>query len=155
MPKVSAYAHLSRSFDYNKMKLAPMRCEVQVHEKTDKRGTWAYHSVDGWYLSMLPEHYCTHLCHTKTTNIERLTNIAQFSHKIIMKPTITHADKIIVAITDCDKDIKNMGYSNGADEMQQLLQLTKRAVQHNPAIAETSKLTPSTTENLRAQKTGV
>jgi hypothetical protein len=51
-PTVSAYAaHLSGPFDYNKMPLAPMGCEVQVHEKTDKRGSWAYHSVDGWYLS--------------------------------------------------------------------------------------------------------
>ncbi len=49
-PNVLAYAHLSGPFDYNKMPLAPMGCEAQVHEKTDKRGTWAYHSVDGWYL---------------------------------------------------------------------------------------------------------
>jgi hypothetical protein len=39
---VSAYAHLIGPFDYNKMPLAPMGCEVQVHEKTDKRGSWAY-----------------------------------------------------------------------------------------------------------------
>ena len=32
---VSAYAHLSGPFDYNKMPLAPMGCEAQVHEKTD------------------------------------------------------------------------------------------------------------------------
>ncbi len=40
-PTVSAYAHLCGPFDYNKMPLAPMGCAVQVHEKTDKRGTWA------------------------------------------------------------------------------------------------------------------
>ena len=28
-----------------------MGCEVQMHEKTDKHGTWSYHLVDGWYLS--------------------------------------------------------------------------------------------------------
>ena len=54
---VSAYAHLSGPLDYNKMRLAPMGSEVQVHEKTDKRGTWAYHSVDGWYLAASLEHY--------------------------------------------------------------------------------------------------
>ena len=36
-PNVSAYAHLSEPFDYNKMSLAPMGCKVQVHKKTDKR----------------------------------------------------------------------------------------------------------------------
>ena len=56
-PNVSAYAHLSGPFDYNKMPLAPMGCEVQAHEKADKQGTWAYHSIDGWYLLTSPEHY--------------------------------------------------------------------------------------------------
>ena len=40
-PTVSAGAHLSGSFDYNKMPFTPMGCAVQVHEKTDKWGTWA------------------------------------------------------------------------------------------------------------------
>jgi hypothetical protein len=31
-PTVSAYAHLSGPFDYNKMPLAPMGCEAQIHE---------------------------------------------------------------------------------------------------------------------------
>jgi hypothetical protein len=47
IPNVLAYAHLSRPFDYNKMPLAPMGCDAQVHEKTNKHGTWAYHSVNG------------------------------------------------------------------------------------------------------------
>jgi hypothetical protein len=46
-PTVLAYAHLSGPFDYNKMPLAPMGCEAQVHEKTNKCDTWAYHLVDG------------------------------------------------------------------------------------------------------------
>jgi hypothetical protein len=46
-PNVSAYAHLNGPFDYNTMPLVPIGCAVQVHEKTDKRGTWSYHTVDG------------------------------------------------------------------------------------------------------------
>jgi hypothetical protein len=41
-PTVSAYAHLSGPFDYNKMPLAPMGCKVQIHEKTDIRSMWSY-----------------------------------------------------------------------------------------------------------------
>ncbi len=36
LPNISAYAHLSGPFDYNKKPLDPMGCEVQVHEKGDK-----------------------------------------------------------------------------------------------------------------------
>ncbi len=66
-PNVLAYAYLSGPFDYNKMPLTPMGCEAQVHEKTNKRGSWAYHLVNGWYLFTSPEHYCTHNSHIKHT----------------------------------------------------------------------------------------
>jgi hypothetical protein len=36
LPNILAYAHLSGPFDYNKMPLAPMGCEVQIHKKADK-----------------------------------------------------------------------------------------------------------------------
>jgi hypothetical protein len=35
-PTVLAYTHLSEPFDYNKMPLAPMGCEAQIHKKTNK-----------------------------------------------------------------------------------------------------------------------
>jgi hypothetical protein len=69
-PMVSAYAHLCGPFDNNKMPLAPMGCKVQVHEETDKQGTWAFHSVDGWYLYISLEHYRVHNCQIKQTKKE-------------------------------------------------------------------------------------
>ena len=69
-PNLSAYAHLSGLFDYNKKPLAPMGCAVQIHKKADKRGTWQYHSVDGWYLYTSPDHYRMHACHIKATKKE-------------------------------------------------------------------------------------
>eukprot|EP00804_Cyclotella_cryptica_P006123 CCRYP_010735-RA/>CCRYP_010735-RA protein AED:0.28 eAED:0.28 QI:0/0/0/1/1/1/2/0/432 len=38
-PTISAYAHLCGPFDYNKMPLAPIGCNVQIHEMMDQRGT--------------------------------------------------------------------------------------------------------------------
>ncbi len=97
-PTVSAYTHLSGPFDYNKMPLAPMGCEAQIHKKTDKRGTWAYHSIDGWYLFTSPEHYRTHTCHVKATKSKRRLDTVHFKHKNITNPTITHADKVMQAL---------------------------------------------------------
>ena len=60
------------------MPLTPMGCAAQVHEKTDKRGNWAYswlyHTMDGWYLATSSEHYRTYLCHIKETHSKRLSN---------------------------------------------------------------------------------
>jgi hypothetical protein len=90
------------------MPLAPMGCEAQVHEKTNKRSTWAYHLVNGWYLFTLPEHYCTHNCHIKHNKSKRVSDTVQFQHKRITNPSITHADKVMHALAECVKVIQGM-----------------------------------------------
>ena len=100
MRNVLVYAHLSGPFDYNKMPIAPMGMSVQVHEKTDKRGTWAYHSVEVWYLATSTGHYCMHRCHIKTTSNNSFTDTVHFRHRKITRPSITHANKVMAAIAD-------------------------------------------------------
>ena len=141
-PTVSAYAHLCGPFDYNKMPLAPMGCEVQIHEKTDKRGTWAYHSLDGWYLNTSPEHYRTHNCHVKTTKSERLSDTVQFQHKNITNPTISHTDKIMHAIANCKEAIGKALTHQPTQQLRELNQIinnittTKPQAQPVPRVQE-------------------
>jgi hypothetical protein len=103
-----------------------MGCEVQVHEKTDSRGTWAYHCVDGWYLYTSPNHYRTHVCHIKETKSGRLSDTVHFKHKNITNPELTHADKIMKAIASlssilkCKPSIANK-HQEEIRELQQLM----------------------------------
>jgi hypothetical protein len=131
-PTVSAYAHLSGPFDYNKMSLAPMECEAQIHEKTDKQGTWAYHSVDGCYFFTLPEYYCTHTCYVKATKSECHLDTVHFKHKNITNPTITHADKVMQALVECLKTITGATGGTAAQEAKDLPCIVKatRAALH-------------------------
>ena len=87
------------------MSLAPIGISVQVHEKTGKIGTWAYHNVEEWYLETSPEHYRTHRCHIKSTNSEHFTGTINFNHKKLTQ--------VMAAIADCAKSINNLGNSNG------------------------------------------
>jgi hypothetical protein len=127
MPTVSAYAHLfvCGPFDYNKMLLAPMGCEVQVHKKTDSRRTWAYHCVE-WYLYTLPDRYRTNVCHIKETKSDYLLDTVHFKHKHITNPEVTHADKIMKAIASlssilkCKTSLSNK-YQEEIRELQQLM----------------------------------
>ncbi|KAL7488941.1 hypothetical protein ACHAW6_014541, partial [Cyclotella cf. meneghiniana] len=130
-PTVSAYAHLSGPFDYNKMPLAPMGCEVQIHEKTDSRGSWAYHSVDGWYLNTSAEHYRVHNCHVKHTRSERLSDTVQFHHKSITNPSISPADKLMLALANCREILS--GHIKGEHEQQigELTRLMDKASTHS------------------------
>lgn len=125
-PTVSAYAHLSGPFDYNKMPLAPMGCEVQIHEKTDKRGTWAYHCVDGWYLNTSPDHYRVHNCYTKTTKSDRLSDTVAFKHKTITNPELTPADKLMHAIAKCKEALKG-AHGKSDQNMRELKQVIEQA----------------------------
>eukprot|EP00804_Cyclotella_cryptica_P013004 CCRYP_002334-RA/>CCRYP_002334-RA protein AED:0.29 eAED:0.29 QI:0/0/0/1/1/1/2/0/658 len=122
-PTVSAYAHLNGPFDYNKMPLAPMGCNAQVHEKTDSRGTWAFHSVDGWYVNTSPKHYRTHRCHIKSTNSDQLSDTVHFHHKHITNPTLTPADKLMAAIADCSRVLLTHAPPKGASNLRQLQEL--------------------------------
>ncbi len=85
-----------------------MGCNTQVHEKTDKQGTWAFNLVDRWYLFTSPDHYRAHNCHVKHTKSKRLSNTMQFQHKCITNPSITHANKVIHTLADCVKAIQGM-----------------------------------------------
>ncbi len=104
-----------------------MGCEVQIHEKTDKRGTWSYHSLDGWYLSMSPEHYRVHNCYVKTTQAERLTDTIQFKHKNITNPTISAHDKIMQALANCTATLKGMMNENPTQKMEELQSIVNNA----------------------------
>jgi hypothetical protein len=160
LPNISAYAHLSGPFDYNKMPLAPMGCEVQVHKKADKRGTWAYHSVDGWYLSTSPHHYCTHLCHIKNTNSDWLLDTVHFKHKHITNLTLTHADKIMRALSHCAQVLKGKDTTAIDQELRDLQRLVdvtqanllQQASGNSPALPrEQTQMQPPTTEHLTQQ----
>jgi hypothetical protein len=134
-PNILAYAHLSGPFDYNKKPLAPMGCEAQVHEKTNKGGTWAYHSVDKWYLFTSPEHYCTHN-HVKHTTSKRLSDTGKFQHKHITNPSITHTNKVMQELAECIKAIQGMTgrarNSQAAQDLQHIVYTTQAWVQTNP-----------------------
>ena len=54
-----------------------------------------------------------------------------------MRPTITHAVKVMEAIADCAKAIKTLGKGNGSNEIQKIAQLIEIAIQQNPYIAAT------------------
>jgi hypothetical protein len=113
-----------------------MGCEAQVHDKTDKCGTWAYHLVDGWYLFTSPEHYCTHNCHIKHTKSKHLSDTVQFQHKRIANPSITHAYKVMQALAECVKAIQGMTgkarNSQAAQDLQCIIDATQACIQTNP-----------------------
>lgn len=100
-----------------------MGCEVQVHEKTDKRGTWAFHSVDGWYLLTSPEHHRVHNCQIKQMKKERLSDTVQFKHKSITNLTASPIDKLMNALANCKAALDGKIAQQPNEQLQQLPRL--------------------------------
>jgi hypothetical protein len=129
-----------------------MGCEAQVNEKTNKRGTWAYHLADGWYLFTSPKHYCTHNCHIRHTKSKQLSNTIQFQHKRITNPTITHADKVMHTFAECVKALQGMTgsarNSQAAQDLQWIINATQANIQARPECFD-NNATPSANPHLQ------
>ncbi|KAL7481192.1 hypothetical protein ACHAW6_011790 [Cyclotella cf. meneghiniana] len=134
---------LSGPFNYNKMPLAPMGCKVQVHKKTDTQGTWAFHSIDEWYLYTSPEHYWVHNCHIKSARAERLRDTVSFLHKHITNPLVLHADKLINALAHCKCILRRRVNNTATQELHELQTIVHQV---NTAIRHTNYrvMTPNT-----------
>ncbi|MBM5801495.1 MAG: hypothetical protein FJ077_11840 [Cyanobacteria bacterium K_DeepCast_35m_m2_023] len=119
-PTVSAYQYVHGAFDYNKMPLAPLGCAVQLYESNARRGTWAEHSTDGWYIGTSTEHYRCHRIYVKQTRSERISDTVFFKHKYITQPTVTQADIIVKALDDLTQALKGRRNVSGAVEIEAL-----------------------------------
>ena len=74
-PKISSYAHLYGEHDYSALPFVPISMETLVHEKPDKRRTWAKHASKGWVLGTSPEHYIFWKIPMEKTHATIISNI--------------------------------------------------------------------------------
>ena len=82
-----------------------------------------------------------HNCHVKATRSELLTDTVHLQHKHITNPEISHADKVMAAISECAKAIKGMTAIENDPTMrqlQQLARLTAQEARNNPRLFATN-----------------
>ena len=71
---VSANAHVHGTHNFMKRPLEPLGCDVQAHNKADKRRTWDPHSCDGWNVGTAMDHHRCFRVWIKNTRAERVTH---------------------------------------------------------------------------------
>ena len=99
-PKLSSYAFLFGNFDFNATPLAPPGTKIQVQIKSGQRGSWSYHSEDGWYIGPALKHYRCIKCYIPSTRRERIADTVTFFPTIIPFPAVTLADFLRQATSD-------------------------------------------------------
>jgi hypothetical protein len=77
-PRLSAYAQLNGTFDYNIKAMALPGMQILLHEKPSVWGSWALHGEEGWYVGPAKKHYRCYTIHVHQTNSEHLLNIVAF-----------------------------------------------------------------------------
>ena len=96
---ISVYSYQHGPFDYNKMPLALLGCEVLAHNKPHKRGSWSEHASKGCYVSTSPEHYGCQIVVMNDKKQERVSD-SLFQHKYIPQPEVTTYNRIMAAMND-------------------------------------------------------
>ena len=94
---MSTYMALEGAFDYKKTPLAPPGTKVVIHEKPEKRASWATHGVDGWYLGPAVEHYRCYRVYVNNTRAERNSDIVNFFPQHTKVPSISANDATTTA----------------------------------------------------------
>ena len=76
--RLSAYAKLNGSFNFNATPLAPPGTKVLVYETPSTRRSWSPHGIVGWYVGPAMDHYRCFRCFIPKTGNERIAETVQF-----------------------------------------------------------------------------
>lgn len=99
-PNLSAYAYLFGNFNFNATPLAPPGTKAQVQLKVGQRGSWSFHTENGWYVGRSPNHYRCVNCYIPSTHKTRHADTVKFFPKVIPFPSVTLEDFLRQATSD-------------------------------------------------------
>ena len=149
-PKVSTYTQLYGPHNYNAKPFVPIGMEAMVHDKPNKRKTFAQHCSKGYVLGTSMEHYrCWEMWSPKTRST-RISETVFFKHKYITNPTATPTDVIIAATNRMAEALKNHKPNNMCETSVQALARLESLV--NNATLTNNKLQIKQVDNMPAPR---
>ena len=96
-PKILTYAYLYAPHNYNVEPFVKIGMQSLVHDKPQRRRSFAQHCSKVRVLETSPEHYRCWKFWTKNTRTTRISGTMFFKHKYITNPTVTPEDTITAA----------------------------------------------------------
>ena len=94
---ISYYAHVYGQHNYSAEPFVPIGMESLVHDKPQRRRTFAEHCKKGFVLGTSFENYCGWKMWMLNTQIISISATVFHKHKYISNPTVTPGDAVIVA----------------------------------------------------------
>ena len=96
-PKISVYAYVYGTNDYNSAQFVPIGMETLVYDKPKIRGNFAEHCSKVFVLRTAFEHYCSWIMWIKETRATRILATVFHKKKCITNQDITPEDRVIAA----------------------------------------------------------
>ena len=100
-PRLSVYAYLFGTFDFNKIPLVSAGTKVLVHEKPKQQNSWDYHGIEGWYIGPSLDHYWCARNYLPSIGGGgvRDADTVQFFLKKVRFPKVTMEDMLVQSAT--------------------------------------------------------
>jgi hypothetical protein len=106
-PKLSAWAQIHGSFDYNRTPLGPPGTRVLAHEKPDARTTWSPHTLDGWYVGPAMNSYRCHQIWIWETRAVRICDTLTWFPTNVPTPASSSTNTIMASLRDIVTALQN------------------------------------------------
>jgi hypothetical protein len=106
-PKLSAWAQIHGTFDFNRTPLGPPGTRVLAHEKPDAHTTWSPHALDGWYVGPAMESYRCHQVWIWETRATRICDTLTWFPTHVPMPASSSTDIIMASLRDIIKALQN------------------------------------------------
>ena len=107
-PRLSAYAQLHGTYDFNKNPMAPPGCEIIAFKPPGTRPAWGFHGEKAWYTRPAMNHYrCIHAINANTGHETTVETVQFLPHNFTM-PTLTAQDLATIAAHDLAKALNKL-----------------------------------------------
>jgi hypothetical protein len=99
-PKLSAWAQVHGTFDFNRTPLGPPGCRVLAHDKPVIRTKWSPHGLDGWYVGPALDLYRCYNIWVWETRAERICDTVTLFPSKVTIPASSSTDIIMSSLHD-------------------------------------------------------
>lgn len=106
-PRLSAYNQIWGNFNYDEHPLAPPGCKVVIHDSPEKRASFAYHGMVGFYMMPAMDHYRCYQVYVPETNGVRISATVNFFPHHVQMPRTSSEDRLAVTFEDLSTILKN------------------------------------------------
>ena len=106
-PKLSTWAQINGTFDFNRTPLTPPGIRVLVHSRPTKQTSWSPHALDGWYTGPALDSYRCYKVWIWETRGERICETISWLPTKVTMPLASSTNLIVAGIQDIVRALHN------------------------------------------------